>query len=55
MTGTYINKRSKTEWIIDYVYEDGDVVMYTNSGRYQSRIISKDTLLNNYVKKPQTI
>jgi hypothetical protein len=51
MTGTYINKRSKTEWIVDYVMEDGDVVMYTNSGRYQSRIISQEILTKNYVKK----
>tara|TARA_R100001440_G_C2447575_1_gene107498 strand:+ start:242 stop:397 length:156 start_codon:yes stop_codon:yes gene_type:complete len=51
MKGTWINKRSKTEWIVDYVDSDGDVVMYTNSGRYQSRIISTDVLVNNYKKK----
>ena len=51
MTGTYINKRSKTEWIVDYVLDDGDLVMYTNTGRYQSRIISQEVLERNYVKK----
>ena len=51
MRGTYTNKRSKTEWIVDYVDCDGDVIMYTNSGRYQSRIISKEVLMKNYVKK----
>lgn len=51
MRGTYINKRSKTEWIVDYVLEDGDVIMYTNSGRYQSRMISQQVLKRNYVKK----
>jgi len=51
MKGTYTNKRTKKEWIVDYVYDDGDVVMYTNNGRYQSRIISQYTLLKNYKKK----
>ena len=50
MKGTYTNKRSKKQWIVDYLCEDGDVVMYTNDGRYQSRIISQNTLLENYTK-----
>jgi len=50
-TGTYTNNRSGVEWIVDYVCEDGDVVMYTNAGRYQTRCIPQTTLVKNYTKK----
>ena len=51
--GTYINKRSGKEWILNAVV-DGECIMYTNAGRYNSRMLPLETFQRCYTKKQIT-
>jgi hypothetical protein len=51
--GTYINKRSGKEWILNAIV-DGECIMYTNSGRYTSRMLPVETFQRCYTKTNKT-